>query len=186
MIVKICGITRRDDAAVAVEAGASALGFIFHPASPRFVTPEQAAKLGEGLPAWKVGVFVNETAASIEAVVRAAKLDVAQIYDSEVPTGVRVWKAIRVTGPLRPDAAQDAEALLVDGPANGVQFDWSHIPRGNKVILAGGLNPENVEQAILAVRPWGVDASSGLESAPGIKDHRKVMEFVEKARKAAV
>jgi phosphoribosylanthranilate isomerase len=186
MMIKVCGITRRKDAEAAAEAGASAIGFVFYGPSPRCVTPEQAARLGDGLSPWKVGVFVNETAASVEAVVRAARLDVAQIYGGELPGGVRVWKAFRVAGPLAMDSAEGAEAMLLDGPANGIQFDWSYIPQGAKFILAGGLNPENVEAAIRAVRPWGVDASSGLESAPGIKDHEKVKEFVERSRKAAV
>ena len=186
MMIKVCGITRREDAEAAAEAGATAIGFVFYPPSPRYVTPEHAAKLGEGLAPWKVGVFVNETAASVEAVVRAAKLDVAQIYGGEIPAGVRVWKAFRVSGPLESGAAQGSEALLLDGQSNGIQFDWSYVPPSAKVILAGGLNAENVEQAIHAVQPWGVDASSGLESSPGIKDHGKVKEFVERARKAAV
>ncbi len=205
MMVKVCGITRRQDAEAAARAGADALGFIFYPPSPRYVTPDQAAKLGDGLAPLKVGVFVNETAASIEAVVRAAHLDVAQIYGGEIPHGVRVWKAYRVSGPLSPDAAKDAEAILLDGPSNGIPFDWtlalqpgqswpgsSALPSRDRegffprFILAGGLNPANVQSAIRALHPWGVDASSGLETAPGIKDHAKVMQFVENARKAAL
>jgi phosphoribosylanthranilate isomerase len=181
MMVKICGITRREDAEAAVEAGASALGFIFVPSSPRRVTPEQAAVLSRGLAAWKVGVFVNETAVSIEAVMRAASLDIAQVYGGEAPEGVRVWKAFRVAGVPAVDLT-GAEAVLLDGRANGQPFDWA-LARGvaDKVILAGGLDASNVADAIRVARPWGVDASSGLETSPGIKDHEKVRRFVEAA-----
>lgn len=185
-MVKICGITRREDAEAAAEAGASALGFVFVSSSPRCVTPERAAELGAGLPVLRVGVFVNETPAAIEAMMRAARLDIAQIYDCEAPVGARVWKAFRVSAPLDPALAAGAEAVLLDGPSNGIPFDWSLAGcPGTNVILAGGLNPTNVAQAIQTVRPWGVDVSSKLESAPGIKDHEKVRRFVSAARNAA-
>ena len=186
MIVKVCGITRREDAEVAVEAGASALGFVFYPPSPRSVTPEQAASLGRGLTVWKVGVFVEETAASIAAVMRAAQLDVAQIYGGEAPAGVRVWKAFRMASPGgaadRFLSAASAEAILLDGPASGTSFEWT-LARNvhDKVILAGGLDASNVSEAIREARPWGVDASSHLEASPGIKDPNKVRRFVEAA-----
>lgn len=185
MMVKVCGITRREDAEAAVAAGASAIGFVFYPKSPRHVEPAQAAALGEGLDVWRVGVFVNETAASVEAVMRSAKLDVAQIYGGEMPNAKRVWQAFREGGAARPDAA--AEAILLDGPANGIGFDWTRA-RGfaDKVIVAGGLDASNVAEAIRAARPWGVDASSKLESAPGVKDHEKVRQFVAAARRAGV
>lgn len=185
MMIKICGITRREDAEVAAAAGASALGFIFHPRSPRYVRPQWVADLTEGLPVLKVGVFVRESAWSIAEVMRRAGLDVAQIYGDEIPSGVRVWKAFRVKAPFDAARAEGAEAVLLDGPANGVSFDWSHVPAGLKVILAGGLSPANVAEAIRKVQPWGVDASSCLESSPGIKDADKVKRFVEAARKAA-
>ena len=182
MMVKVCGITRREDAEAAVEAGASALGFIFAPTSPRCVPPDQAAAVGSGLSAWKVGIFVNETAASVEAVMRAAKLDVAQVYGGEAPAGARVWKAFRVAGVPGAVDSTGAEAVLLDGLANGQRFDWA-LARGlaSKVIVAGGLDASNVADAIRAARPWGVDASSGLESSPGIKDPEKVRRFVEAA-----
>jgi len=182
MMIKICGITRREDALAAVEAGASALGFIFYPKSPRYVTPSAAATLGEGIDAWKVGVFVDESPAAIEAVMRAAKLDVAQIYGGVVPGKTRVWKAFRPADQVNPDGA---EAILLDGPANGISFDWS-VARSeeHKIIVAGGLDASNVAEAIRIARPWGVDASSKLESAPGIKDHKKVRAFVKAAREA--
>ena len=96
MMIKVCGITRREDAEAAAGAGASAIGFVFHPRSPRYVSAERAAELGAGLPVWKVGVFVDETPASIEAVMRAAALDVIQIYGGDAPAGARLWRAYRV------------------------------------------------------------------------------------------
>jgi phosphoribosylanthranilate isomerase len=184
MMVKICGITRREDAQAAVEAGASALGFIFYPKSPRYVTPSAAAELGEGLDAWKVGVFVDESPATIEFVMRSAKLDVAQVYGKTIPKSIkRVWQAFRPVDGVTDDGA---EAILLDGPANGISFDWNNawssaIDPERKIIVAGGLDASNVAGAIRIAKPWGVDASSKLESAPGIKDHAKVRAFVEAA-----
>ena len=184
MMVKVCGITRRQDAEAAVDAGASAIGFIFVASSPRCITPETAAELGRGLDVWKVGVFVDESPASVEAVMRAAQLDVAQIYGGDLPGVPRVWRALRPGSPTRP--VESVEAILLDGPANGITFDWKQA-RGvtEKLILAGGLNASNVAEAIRVAQPWGVDASSGLESAPGIKDHQKVRQFVKAAFEAA-
>jgi len=183
MIVKVCGITRREDAEVAVEAGASAVGFIFYEPSPRYVTPEKAAALGHGLKVWKVGVFVDESPASIEATMHAAKLDVAQIYGDATCEG-RFWKAVRVAGEIPPPG--DAEALFLDSVANGISFDWTRA-RGTaeKVMIAGGLDASNVGEAIRIARPWGVDASSRLETSPGIKDHPKVRRFIEAALKSS-
>jgi phosphoribosylanthranilate isomerase len=206
MMVKVCGITRREDAEAAVAAGASALGFVFYPDSPCYVTPATAAVLGQGLDVWKVGVFVEETAASIEAVMRAARLDVAQVYGGSAPSGARVWRAFRITSTARSKLVEDAEAVLLDGPANGIAFDWSGadllvrsrppgrllrdegVPRGAgrppHLIVAGGLDASNVAEAIRTAKPWGVDASSRLEISPGVKDHEKVRQFVEAALKA--
>jgi len=185
MMVKVCGVTRREDAEVAAAAGADALGFVFFQASPRYVRPDRVAELTQGLAVLKVGVFVRESAPSIEAVMRATGLDIAQVYGDEIPQGVRVWKAFRVGAPFNASLAEGGEAVLLDGPGNGVKFDWSHVPAGPRVILAGGLNASNVADAIRVVKPWGVDASSGLESSPGIKDPEKVRQFVGAARKAA-
>ena len=182
MMIKICGITRREDAEVAVEVGASALGFIFYPKSPRYVTPSAAAALGEGLDTWKVGVFVDESPAAIEAVMRAAKLDVAQVYGKSIPEKARVWRAFRPVDGVTTDGA---EAILLDGPANGISFDWSSaIDPDHKVIVAGGLDASNVAEAIRIAQPWGVDASSKLESAPGIKNHEKMRAFIKAAQEA--
>jgi phosphoribosylanthranilate isomerase len=182
MMVKVCGITRREDAEVAVAAGAAAIGFIFYPASSRFIMPAHAVALGQGLPVWKVGIFVDETASAIEAVMRSAQLDVAQIYGGEAPAGARVWRAFRMADAFDPALGAGAEAVLLDGAKNGVSFDWK-LARGaaGKVIVAGGLDASNVAEAIRTAAPWGVDASSKLESAPGIKDHDKVRAFVRAA-----
>lgn len=136
MMVKVCGITRREDAEAAVTAGASALGFVFYPQSPRYVSPDAAAELGRGLDVWKVGVFVEETAALIEAVMRAARLDVAQIYGGSAPAGARVWKAFRVNQAIDSTPLDGAEAILLDGPANGVVFDWKKIVGGAAPLVA--------------------------------------------------
>jgi phosphoribosylanthranilate isomerase len=207
MMVKVCGITRREDAEAAVTAGASALGFVFYPQSPRYVSPDAAAELGRGLDVWKVGVFVEETAALIEAVMRAARLDVAQIYGGSAPAGARVWKAFRVNQAIDSTPLDGAEAILLDGPANGVVFDWKKIVGGAAplvrsrppgrlrrdhieqaphphLIVAGGLDASNVAEAIRTAKPWGVDASSRLEISPGVKDHEKVRQFVQAALKA--
>lgn len=191
MMVKICGITNREDALAAVEAGAGALGFNFWPRSPRCITSEQAARLLDGLPAGvlKVGVFVNQPEAG--EIARRLGLDVAQLCGEErpadYPAGVRVWKAVRVDGNFTlPDVP--AEALLLDGPAGalygggGKTFDWRIAAGGaRRIILAGGLDASNVREAIAAARPWGVDACSRLESSPGKKDHVKMAAFVKAA-----
>jgi phosphoribosylanthranilate isomerase len=185
VMVKICGITRRQDAEAAVAAGASAIGFVFYPKSPRYVTPDAAKELGVGLDIWKVGVFQDESPSVIEETMRAANLDIAQIYNCDLPKLPRVWRAIRV-GPASRPANESVEAVLLDGPANGITFDWKQA-RGftDKLILAGGLNASNVAEAIRVAQPWGVDASSGLESAPGVKDHDKVRQFVKAAQQAS-
>jgi phosphoribosylanthranilate isomerase len=200
MMIKICGITRREDALAAADAGASALGFIFYPKSPRYVTPEKAAQLGDGIAATKVGVFVDETQGSIEAIMRSAKLDVAQIYGGPAPKSARVWRAFRVpvesldvvesvmaleevAGSLR------SEAILLDGPGNGASFDWELaklLGEEQRTIIAGGLDASNVAEAIRAAQPWGVDASSRLESSPGVKDQQKVREFIRAAQAAVI
>lgn len=193
MMVKICGITNLEDALAAIEGGASALGFNFWPGSPRHVAPEKARALIAKLPAsvFKVGVFVDEAPETVAAVAREAGLDVAQLHGHETgsnfPQGVRVWKAIRIGGPFHRAGLDQypAEALLLDGAANGVTFDWTlaaGIP--GKVIVAGGLDASNVGKAIQQARPWGVDACSRLESAPGKKDHTKMAQFLKAALSA--
>jgi len=194
VIVKICGITSRQDALAAAQAGASALGFNFYPGSPRYLTPAAAAAIIPDLPAgvWKVGLFVNEPAESVAALASALALDVVQLHgEAAPPAGLRIWKAVPVGPGFRPEQLEtcpEAEALLLDTTSvkahggTGETFDWA-VARSatRRVILAGGLDPSNVRQAIRTARPWGVDACSRLEIAPGRKDHRLVAEFVQAA-----
>jgi len=190
MMVKICGITNLEDALAAIEGGAAALGFNFWPRSPRYITPESARRLIENLPEKvdKVGVFVDEAPGAVAAVASETGLDVVQLHGRETaiefPQGLRVWKAIRMGEKFDRTALDQfpAEALLLDGPSNGVPFDWTiaaGIPR--KVIVAGGLDAGNVGRAIEQARPWGVDACSRIESAPGKKDHGKMAQFLKAA-----
>lgn len=191
MMVKVCGITNADDALAAVAAGASALGFNFYRKSPRYVAPAIARSVaGQVASVLRVGVFVNELPAEIERVMAESGMDVAQIYLGPLPTGVRTWRARNVDETF--DALELAElapeAFLLDAPAPGVHggtghvFDWSRVPTvTRRIVLAGGLDASNVARAIAIARPWGVDACSRLEIAPGRKDHRKVKDFVEAA-----
>jgi phosphoribosylanthranilate isomerase len=198
MMVKICGITRREDALAAAEYGASAIGFILYPNSPRYVSPEKARELSDGLALLKVGVFVDESPASVESVMRAAKLDVAQIY-GPLPErySTRMWQAVRVpaSGAIEFTPSY-GEAIVLDGASNGICFDWEFAklfsgqdqPAGKpaKVIIAGGLDSSNVAEAIRIAQPWGVDASSSMESSPGIKNHEKIRQFIKAAQGAAI
>lgn len=190
MMVKICGITNLEDALAAIEGGAAALGFNFWPRSPRYVKADAARKIIERLPAtvWKAGVFVDEAAGGVAETVREAGLDIAQLHGREsaadFPADVRVWKAVRIGASFDAAALDEyrAEAVLLDGPANGVPFDWTLAAGASKkVIIAGGLDAGNVRRAIEQARPWGVDACSRIESAPGKKDHRKMAEFLKAA-----
>jgi phosphoribosylanthranilate isomerase len=194
MIVKICGITTEEDARDAAEAGADAVGFNFWPGSKRYVTPERARVLAAVLPAgiWKAGVFVDASAEDAERIAAVAGLDVLQMHGaSATAPKLRWWAAFPAGTPGLAEAAPEAEAILLDTPAGserggtGRAFDWS-LAAGlaRKVVLAGGLGPDNVAAAIAAVRPWGVDACSRLESAPGRKDREKVRAFVRAARGA--
>jgi len=194
VIVKICGITNREDALAAAEAGASALGFVFYPDSQRYVLPETAAAIVRPLPktVWKVGVFVNEKPERVAEVATAVGLDVVQLHgETAFPAGLRVWRAIPV-GPgfrlAQLETWPEAEAFLLDASVpgryggTGQAFPWA-LARGatRKVILAGGLHPGNVREAIRVARPWGVDASSSLETAPGVKSHVRVAAFIAAA-----
>ena len=196
MIVKICGITNREDALAAAAGGASALGFNFYHKSPRYIPPERAAEIIAELPVsvWKVGVFVNDPPHTVARVAREAGLDIVQLHGdeepSEYPAGLRVWKAVRVDAgfSLAAWSRCPAEALLLDGPAGalfggaGHAFDWTAAAgAARRIVLAGGLGPDNVREAIAQARPWGVDACSRLESAPGRKDHMKMAQFLEAA-----
>ncbi len=197
MIVKICGLTNAEDALAALDAGAGVLGFVFYPGGPRYVRPEHAARIFEQLPPGtvKAGVFVNERAASIERTAAALRLDIAQLVGHcDTPSGIRVWRCLRVGDGFRPELVEagEAEAVVLDTPSatlyggTGRTWDWK-LARGlrHRVIVAGGLDASNVERAIHEAQPWGVDASSRLERAPGLKDHRRVRAFVQAALAAA-
>jgi phosphoribosylanthranilate isomerase len=188
MFVKICGITNREDALAAVEAGARALGFIFYDRSPRGVTAERIEAFVSEIPkdVWKVGVFVNESPAKIEEIGARVGLDVAQLHGTETPAehprGLRVWKAFRVTERHIAEPDYPAEAILLDGPATGQAFDWSLCAEfPGQLIVAGGLDENNVREAVARARPWGVDVSSGIEASPGRKDHDRMKRFIEAA-----
>jgi phosphoribosylanthranilate isomerase len=184
MFVKICGITELEDALAAIDAGAQAIGFVFWPGSPRSVSVAKIAPWVDGIPAgiWRVGVFVDESPEQIEQIARNLRLDIAQLHGAETPAlhprGVRVWKAFRVRSAEAVIPDYPAEAIVIDGHG----YDWSLTSHLNRpLILAGGLNPENVRAAIDRCRPWGVDVASGIESSPGRKDHARMKKFIEAA-----
>ncbi len=200
---KICGITRPEDALAAVASGADALGFVFWAPSPRAVTPAQAAAIIAALPPFvtAVGLFVDADDATIGAA-RGAGCHLLQFHGNESPAdcarhGLPWMKAIRVRpgvdlhAAARDYGAAGACALLLDAWVEGVpggtgaRFDWSLIPHDLPlpVVLAGGLAPDNVGDAIRAVRPWAVDVSGGVEAGKGIKDHARVAAFIEGVRR---
>lgn len=195
--VKICGIRTEAAARAAAEAGADAVGFVFYPRSPRYVSPERAAQLTHLLPPFvaRVGVFVNAPVAVVERISDQVGLDLVQLHGDEPPEVCarmprRVIKAVRVDGPQALERARHypACALLLDAHVpdryggTGRRFDWSLV-RGldRPVILSGGLTPDNVAQAVRQVRPYAVDVSSGVET-DGDKDPRKVAAFVRAVR----
>lgn len=199
--VKICGIRRREDALAAIEAGADALGFVFHPRSPRAVTAEAAAALVRALPPFvaKVGLFVNAPEARVRSVLEEVPLDLLQFHGEESPDwcarigrpwmkAVRMAPGIDLVARMEELAAAGASAVLVDAwhPAvaggTGETFDWDRIParRPLPLVLAGGLTPENVAEAIRRVRPYAVDVSSGVERRRGVKDPERIRAFLER------
>ncbi len=201
MIVKICGLTNLGDAEAALEAGADVLGFVLYSRSPRAIGADQLARIAESLPAEArlVGVFVNETPTTVQRVARQCRLHAVQVHGDEAADGfgdlaVPVWRAVRREGlGWRPAPAQwPAERYVVDAASplyggTGEQTDWASaatLARQYRVMLAGGLTPENVAEAIATVQPHGVDVSSGVEASPGRKDLRKVAEFVKRAHAA--
>jgi phosphoribosylanthranilate isomerase len=199
VFVKICGITSEEDALLAVAMGADAVGFVFAPSSRR-VSMAQARDIGGRLPPeiLTVGVFRDEAPSRVVDIMHGAKLRAAQLHGHETPAQTK-WVKERVSLVIQGFPAGDtalahaddygADAILIDSPApgSGDVFDWSlaeGAPMGRRVILAGGLTPENVADAIERVRPWGVDVSTGVETEPGRKDARKVRAFVIAARGA--
>ena len=198
--VKICGITNIEDALMAVEAGADALGFVFVEQSPRCVSPQKAAAIVSALPPFiqTVGLFVDADIERVNWVADFCGLDIIQLHGDEAPdfcTEVRrrVVKAFRVkdAGSLSSLASYQVAGYLLDAwsPAahggTGKAFDWSLARDAactRPIILAGGLSPENVRDAVDFVQPYGVDVSSGVESSPGKKDPEKVREFIRNAK----
>jgi phosphoribosylanthranilate isomerase len=196
MMVKICGITNREDALAAAEAGAGALGLNFYRNSPRYVSPTGAAMITAKLPAniLKVGVFVDETDESITRIAAQAGLDVAQLHGTSECTTLPVWRARSIEDSVDPALFTDstAEAYLLDTASRelrggtGLPFPW-HLAReastytDKKIILAGGLDEDNVQWAIAEAQPWGVDVCSRIESSPGQKDHQKMKKFIAAA-----
>jgi phosphoribosylanthranilate isomerase len=206
--VKICGITRPGDARAAAEAGADAIGLVFYPPSPRYLSVERALEIRDALPPFvqTVALFVNPDAALVAQVIGRVKPALLQFHGEETPRfcsefGLPFIKACRVRAGvtqgvdlleyLRPFAR--AAAWLLDSHVEeyggvGERFDWSLVPavRERPLILSGGLEPGNVAEAIRRVRPWGVDVSSGVESAKGVKDAAKIAAFIAEVRNANV
>jgi len=199
--VKVCGITRLEDAKAALAAGATALGFVFWPSSPRAVSAEQAAGIIGGLPYGTnvVGVFVNQAAEEIDHVVRTAGLTAVQLHGDEPPSILPsihrpVLRAVNLAVADEAVAAwPESVLLLVDAHdpvkrgGTGQTVDWSAaapLAAKRRVVLAGGLRAENVREALRVVRPFGLDVSSGVEDAPGVKSVQKLNDFFEKVRAA--
>lgn len=201
--IKICGITRVEDALAACAAGADALGFVFHAPSPRNIEPEAARAIVAQLPPFvtTVGLFVDREADAIERVAAQVRLDLLQFHGDETPQfcasfGRPYIKAVR----MRPGidlleyAARfvQARGLLLDAYVSGThggtgsRFDWRLVPRdlATPIVLSGGLTPENVEEAVRTLRPWAVDVSSGVEAAKGIKDPQRMRNFIAGVRRA--
>jgi len=199
--VKVCGITTTEDALNAIACGADALGFVFYAKSPRYISPEQAAKIIIQLPPFVsiVGLFVNETTSCIQTVIEQCGLDIVQLHGDETPSqcqfnNVKVIKALRIRSPenLVGIEAYPVSALLLDAWVEGAYGGtgklgcWDLAAQAAQkfpVILAGGLNSENVRAAIKAVCPYAVDVSSGVELSPGCKDPQKVKTFIVNAKK---
>lgn len=202
-LVKICGVTSVDDAGVAVDAGADLIGLIFYPPSPRYVTPEQAGAIVATLPADlpAVGVFVNESFATVTQIARQSGVSRVQLHGNESPELCRrlPWpciKTFRFTEQVQPEMMSDypVDAFLIEGfhgelyGGGGVKADWHRVASLHgygRIILAGGLTPDNVREAIDVVRPYAVDVCSGVEATPGTKDAAKVRAFVKRAKSMA-
>ena len=198
---KICGITRIEDALAAVEAGADAIGFVFYAKSPRAVTFEQARVIVKALPPFvtTVGLFVNASDQALREILGAVPLDLLQFHGDESAEACESWqrpyiKALRVKAGddivAACEAYPGASGILLDAYVEGIPggtgeaFDWSLIPQGlsKPIILAGGLTPDNVAEAVARVRPYAVDVSGGVEASKGIKDHGKIQAFIKAVR----
>ena len=197
MFLKICGLTNEADAAHAAAAGATALGVIFAPSSPRCVSADTARDIVEAVPAHVpvVGVFVNAPLEEIVATVAHSGIRVVQLHGDEPERYAAALKMplLRAAGVDMPLDTWPSATLLLDAITNdarggtGKRVDWDRaaaIARRRKTVLAGGLTPDNIAEAIATVRPFGVDVASGVEASPGRKDRDKVSRFLENARKA--
>ena len=207
MIIKICGVKTFQTAMHALESGADMLGFNFYPSSPRYIPPDTCAEIIARLKSQSknftaVGVFVNEKTRKIQNIMDTCQLDLAQLSGDETPQDIaaldgKAFKTVRprtiqeAQAQIRSFARPPAPALLVDAHVKGAYGgtgetgDWSlaqFISEQVPILLAGGLNPENVAESVRAVRPWGVDVASGVESGPGIKDPEKISAFIAAAR----
>lgn len=205
--IKICGLTRAQDVQAAVDAGADAIGFVFYPKSPRYVTPEQAAALIALVPPFITctGLFVNATPEEVAAVVKVAPVALIQLHGDETidqsaaiaaACGRQFLRVFRVKPDTAPDDLLEYEeqcraasplftSLLLDTYVDayggaGKGFDWSLVPKelAPRVVLSGGLSVHNATDAVVAVRPYAVDISSGVEASKGIKDARKIADFI--------
>ncbi|MDX1436742.1 MAG: phosphoribosylanthranilate isomerase [Anaerolineales bacterium] len=209
MIVKICGITSMDDAIAAVDSGADVLGYNFFEGSSRYIPRVKCAEIQayldeRGLSVHTAGIFVNEDPFIVRRIMDDCRLDIAQISGDETPEYLDqipglIYRSVRLRDPgqvyhvVTDYAGRPNLTLLIDSyrpgryGGTGETADWSlaeQISRDYPILLAGGLTPDNVSTAIRAVRPWGVDVASGVETAPGVKDHDKMRAFIVRARSA--
>ncbi len=198
--VKVCGITTLEDALRAADLGVDALGFIFYPESPRYIRPEEAAEIIRSLPPFvaSVGVFVDCPPDRVDAVAATCGLSAVQLHGNETPEmcegfRLKVIKAFRIRDGRLPSeiSRYRTDALLLDAFVEGIPggtgtpFPWQAARRAKqygRIILAGGLNCENIRDAVETVQPYAVDVSSGVESEPGRKDPKRLAEFVAKAK----
>lgn len=201
--IKICGITNLDDAMAAAEAGANAVGFMFYEPSPRYVSIEAAERIASQLPPWvmRVGVFVNADTKYVVTAMTRCILQMLQFHGDEPPEFCRQFGAMSMKAFRIKDAdslhllpCYHTDAYLLDSyvagkhGGTGEKFNWDLALQakelGRPIFLAGGLTPDNVADAVRTVRPFGIDVSSGVESAPGRKDHVKIRDFIQAARSA--
>ncbi len=189
--IKICGLTRREDVELAAELGADYLGFILAPASKRFVPPGRWRELTRGLPGHiqRVAVVVNPSPKEILEIRK--HFDIIQFHGSEpmeIATGKQSWKALHLEHELEKLKQYDVEHFIIDSAAggSGMTCDWrlaAEAAKEYEILLAGGLTPENVADAIRQVNPWGVDVAGGVEASPGVKSTEKLIRFMKEAGK---
>lgn len=202
--IKICGITRPQDAVAAADAGADAIGLVFYPPSPRFLSVERAIEVRDALPPFvqTVALFVNPSRAEVDAVLERVRPAMLQFHGEEPPEfcaafpvpwlkACRVREGVDLLEYFRsyPGAAGWLADAFVEGYGGaGKSFDWSLVPakRDRPLVLSGGLTKDNAAEAVRRVRPWAVDVSSGVESAKGIKDAAKIAAFIQEVKNADV